>query len=101
MWPAMEDIVGRTAIESALAEFFAGFTLLAPFSPERQVIEVGTDRAFTLGRFTEDLRPKSEGPAYRVHGRIVELWSRVDDGDWELDVLLTSRYAENETLPRT
>jgi len=98
MWPSMEDIVGREAIESALAEFFDGFTLIAPFSPERQVVEVGGNRVFALGRFTEDLQPNSDAPAYRVHGRIVEIWSRTNGDAWQLDVLLTSRYAENEAL---
>jgi ketosteroid isomerase-like protein len=98
MWPGTEDIVGRQAIESALLEFFQQFTAVASFQHERDTVELGEKRAFTFGRFAEDLRPNGGGAAFRVHGRLVELWSQQEGGEWNLKILLTSRYAENEPL---
>jgi ketosteroid isomerase-like protein len=98
MWPGMEDIVGREAIRSALGEFFGQFTTLS-FSPGRQIVELCGIKAFTIGKFIEDLAPKAGGPAQRVHGRLVELWSQTENGDWEISLVLTNRYAENEMLP--
>jgi ketosteroid isomerase-like protein len=97
MWPGVEDIVGREAIRAALGEFFRETTTLS-FLPDRQVIELCGNKAFTIGRFIEDLAPRAGGPALRVHGRLVELWSQMDNGSWQISILLTGRYAENETL---
>jgi len=97
MWPSMEDIVGREAIRSALGEFFGQFTPLA-FEPNRQIVEVCGNKAFTIGRFIEDLAPKEGGSAHRVHGRLVEMWSLTDEGDWVIELLITTRYADNEIL---
>lgn len=97
LWPGIDDIVGREAIRAAFAEFFEQFTTLS-FSHDRQLIEVFREKAFTIGRSIEDLAPKGGGPAQRIHGRMVELWAQTESGDWEITLLLTSRYAENEML---
>ena len=98
MWPGTEDFVGREAITAALGEFFGEFTPIA-FTPDRQVVELCGTKAFSIGRFIEDVQSKSGGPAQRIHGRIVEMWAQTEKGDWEIASLLTGRYAENETLP--
>jgi ketosteroid isomerase-like protein len=97
MWPGMDDIVGREAIEAALGEFFKEFDTLA-FSPDRQIVELFGGKAFTIGRFLEDLAPKAGGTAQRVHGRLVEMWRQSKHGEWQLSLMLTGRYAENEML---
>lgn len=97
MWPGMDDIVGREAIEAAFGEFFKEFDTLA-FSPDRQIVELCGSKVFTIGRFLEDLAPKAGGSAQRVHGRLVEMWRQSKHGEWQLGLMLTGRYAENEML---
>ncbi len=97
MWPGIDDIAGREAIESAFGEFFGEFDTLA-FTPDRQIVELCGSKAFTIGRFTEDLAPKAGGPAQRVHGRLVEMWLQTEGGEWQIGLMLTGRYAENEAL---
>ncbi len=99
MWPDTEDIIGRDAIRSALEEFMAENTTLR-FLPDRQVVEVCGSKTFTIGRFIEDLAPTSGDRARRVYGRIVEMWTQTANGDWEIAILLTGRYAETEVLPK-
>ena len=97
MWPGMDDIVGRKAIEAAFDEFFGEFHTLE-FSPDRRLVELCGGKAFTIGKFIEDLAPKSGGSAQRVHGRLVELWLQTEEGEWQIGHMLTGRYAENEIL---
>jgi ketosteroid isomerase-like protein len=97
MWPGMDDIVGRKAIEAAFGEFFGEFDTLV-FSPDRRMFEICGDKAFTIGKFIEGLALKSGGSVQRVHGRLVEMWLKTEKGEWQLGLMLTGRYAENEIL---
>lgn len=98
LWPGTEDIIGRDEISAALTEFFEQFETLS-YSHDRRIVEQFGPKVFTVGRFLEDLAPKAGGPAQRVHGRMVELWAQSESGNWEITLLLTGRYAENEMLP--
>jgi ketosteroid isomerase-like protein len=97
MWPSLEDIAGRAAIRAAFDDFVATFTTLS-WQPDRQLVDIYEDKAFTLGRFVETRRPRAGGPGERVHGRLVEVWRREESGTWKLAALLTSRYAPTERL---
>ena len=82
---------------AAFGEFFQEFETLE-FAPDRQIVELCGSKAFTIGKFIEDLAPKSGGSAQRVHGRLVEMWIQTGTGEWQLSLMLTGRYAENEML---
>lgn len=97
MWPFMEAITGREAIQAAFVDFANAFTTLN-WTPDRRLVHVHGDRAYVLGTFVEDRREKANGEAARVHGRLVEFWRLEEDGQWRVEALLTSRYAENEPL---
>jgi hypothetical protein len=97
MWPFMEDITGRERIRAAFEQFVQDFTTIS-WKPEREIIGVGENKVFIVGRFLEDRAPREGGPAERVFGRWVEIWAGQPGGPWELDLVLTSRYAENELL---
>ena len=97
MWPFMEDITGRENIRRAFEQFVQTFTTLS-WKPEREIIGADGNKVFVLGRFLEDRAPRVGGPAERVFGRWVEVWRRQPGGPWELDLVLTSRYAEDELL---
>ncbi len=97
MWPSLEDIVGREHIRSAYERLAETYTTIA-WQPERTVIGPSGRKVVTIGRFIEDRAPRSGGAAERIHGRLVEVWARKPDGGWELEVLLTSRYADSEQL---
>lgn len=98
MWPFQDDIVGRAAIGEAFQGFADTFETLA-WEPDRRDVYLGDDRAVFVGRFVEVRRRRSDGRVEREHGRIVEAWHRdADDGEWYVERLLTSRYAENEVV---
>ena len=95
--PTSEDIVGREQIRSAYERLVEAYTTIA-WKPERTMVGPSGHKIVTIGRFIEDRAPRSGEAAEWVHGRLVEVWARKPDGGWELEVLLTSRYADNEPL---
>ncbi len=97
MWPDIEDIVGRQAIANAFRELTDNFTTIS-WKPERSFVELSEDAAISVGRFIEERAPRAGGPAVRVFGRLVEVWSPGPDGTWTIKIALTSRYAEDEPL---
>jgi ketosteroid isomerase-like protein len=97
MWPDVEDIVGREAIRAAFEELIANFTTIS-WNPERTFTRAFEDMAISIGKFTEDRAPRLGGSAVRVFGRLVEYWSLGSDGTWTMDIALTSRYAEDQSL---
>lgn len=99
MWPMTRDIVGREAIRAAFELFTSKFTTLA-WQPDRHLLEVHGDSAYVVGRFSEIRRRLDNGQLEQVFGRLVEVWRRDENGRWQLDLLLTSRFAETEILGR-
>lgn len=98
MWPFQADIVGRDAIQATFAAFMRDYTTLS-WRPDRRTIALCGDAAFVIGTFIEDRALRESGEAERVFGRLVEHWVRDDDGEWRLSQLMTSRFAESETIP--
>jgi ketosteroid isomerase-like protein len=97
MWPDLPDIKGREAIRAAFEQFVATFTTIA-FQPDRRLLEQHEDNAYSLGRFIEVRRRLDNGQIEQVHGRLVEVWRREEDGRWRIEQLLTGRFAETVVL---
>jgi ketosteroid isomerase-like protein len=97
-WPSSEDIVGREQIRLAFEQLVATFTTLS-WKPKRSLELFCDGKAVFVGNFIEDRKLKENNIKERVYGRIVEIWSESEDGKWVINLLMTSRYAETETIP--
>jgi len=97
-WPMVEDIVGRTQIRMAFEQFVATYTTLS-WKPNRSLALVSKNGVAIVGDFIEDRQARNDGAKERVFGRLVEIWSKTEDGKWMLNLLMTSRYADTEIIP--
>lgn len=97
-WPMVEDIIGRKQIGMAFEQFVATYTTLS-WKPNRSLVLVSDNSVAIVGDFIEDRQVRNDGVKERVFGRLVEIWSETEDGKWVLNLLMTSRYADTETIP--
>ena|GEM_PF-1278228 len=65
------------------------------FEVDYDVVDVHNDRAYVLAAFREVLRPKADGPATEVDGRIVHVWQREANGTWKVTRVLAGRVSPN------
>jgi hypothetical protein len=96
-WPMLEDIVGREEIRLAFEQLVNTYTTIS-WKPDRSLGLLCDGKAVIVGRFVEDRRERKKGIRERVFGRIVEIWSAIEAGKWELELLMTSRYADTVYL---
>ncbi len=94
MWPALEDVIGRTKIQDAFQRLVGAYSTIR-WEPQREFVLSTDDRAVAIGRFIEIRKRREDNQVEQVHGRLVEVWQLEADGEWRLSVLMTSRYAEN------
>ena len=91
-------IHGRAGIHAAWAPSFATWDMSA-WATERMVVDVHGDRAYALSTYTETMVHRAGTEQSRlVFGRLVTFLRRVDDGPWEISVLLNSHARPVEKL---
>ncbi len=84
------EVRGRTGIHAQWAPTFATWDMSA-WATERVVVDVHGDRAYALSTYTETLvhRAGTE-PSRLVVGRMMTFLRRVDDGRWQITILMNS-----------
>jgi uncharacterized protein (TIGR02246 family) len=91
-------IRGREGIHAQWAPSFAQWDMSA-WATERMIVDVHGDRAYALSTYTETMVHRAGTEQSRlVVGRLVTFLRRVDDGPWQISVLLNSHARPVELL---
>ena len=92
------EIRGRAGIHAQWAPSFAQWDMSA-WRTERMVVDVHGDRAYALSTYTETLVHRAGTEQSRlVVGRLVTFLRRVDDGRWQITIMLNSHARPVEML---
>ena len=97
MFPYMKDLVGRETIREAYVVLVSKYTTNS-WSPKRDFIDVGEQRAYTLGSFIEIRTPLEGGSSEKIFGRLLEIWQLSSNNEWEIIRLMGGRYADTELI---
>lgn len=76
------EILGRAAIREAMTPFLSDTTVRFTWSPERAIVEPGSDLGATIGSY----RITAADPAGTVleRGMYLSVWRRQPDGTWRV-----------------
>jgi uncharacterized protein (TIGR02246 family) len=89
---------GRAGIRATWAPTFAKWDMSA-WATERAIVDVHTDRAYTLSTYTETLVDRAgTEPSRLVVGRVVMFLQRQDDGRWQISFVMNSHVRPVELL---
>ena len=97
IWPEVPPIVGPYEISAAFAAFAEAFQTIS-YEPRYDLVEAQPPLAVVAGTFIEVRRDRATGQIERVHRRIIFAWRDEPERGWRCSRLMTSRYAESESL---
>ena len=80
--PGEPALIGKEAVLEWLGDLFDQFSVDEFASPVDEVIVAG-DWAFSRGRFSWLVSPKSGGEPARDGGTFIVIWSRAPHGSWQ------------------
>ena len=98
--PDTADILGRGAIDEAMANRFASGRVIG-MAMESDEIDVSAGIANQFGRFRQQVRD-SVGVDHEINGRFAARWVRAADSAWQIERLLLNRAPADSaaTAPR-